>query len=128
MLGLRVAPIDTVNEADGNVLTYVKGDGNLQFKPGGTGPPGPPGPTGPTGATGPPGPPGTSPTPHRDVFTPNGVLTAFTLSATPSGGIVILEWNGLVQDPSNFTVVTTTLTTTGFVANTGESLVAYYWT
>jgi len=136
MLGLRVAPIDTVNEADGNVLTYVKADGNLQFKPGGTGPPGPPGPTGPTGATGPPGPPGppgTGTAIARDTFTPDGITSVWTLSATPLGGVIILEWTGLIQALGvGYTLVGTTVTTllpfspTSPAADTGDSLSAYY--
>ena len=125
MVGLHVEGVDVNQLAGGEVPTFVKADGNIQFMPGGTGPPGPPGPTGPTG---PPGPPGTSPTPKQDVLTPDSVTTAFTLSATPSGGIVLLLYNGLGQNPSNYTVAGNVLTTTGFTAATGESLVADYWT
>jgi len=143
MLGLRVVPIDTVNEADGNVLTYVKANGDLEFRPVGSG--------------------GSGVTSvntfggvvhivniggvqvasvggviklatslKRAPFTPDGVTTVWTLPSAQSGDI-ILAYNGQITELGvGYTiagpVITTLLPTspTAPAAATGDTLAAYY--
>ena len=58
LVGLRVLPIDTTTLVDKAVLSYVKGQGNLEFISATNGPQGPQGATGPQGAVGGTGPQG----------------------------------------------------------------------
>ena len=59
-----------------------------------------------------------------DSFTPDSTTQVWTLSAMPSG-IVILIWNNLVRAFGEYSVSGVTLTTT-FTALTGDNLFAIY--
>lgn len=63
--------------------------------------------------------------PQRYRLTPDGVTTVFTLDVSPVASVFQLYWNGMLMDEADYQLSGNQLTTTGFVAQVGDSLVYF---